>query len=170
MKKNIEIKLRSSSESEVSKAIEEIRENGNTNMIPVLLDIFKNTNNPALYNQILQLFFDIKSKGAEQYFIDAINDETYQEEQEMLVSVFWQSQLDGTAFLSTFVDLAMKSKYEVAFECLTVVESFVNPGNLNDDELMQQIQVLNEAVYRNNQNKAVLEAMADVLNNYLLGE
>ena len=166
MKKPLLHKLK---EEEQIAAIKSLRDSGKAEMLPELIELLATTNKAASYDALLQLFYDLRIKDAAPYFIDAIGNEAYAEEREVLVSVFWQSKLDASEYIPFFVDLAIKSDYMVAFECYTVLDSLTLPEGFNEDEILLSIKDLNEAIMRNNENAMVLESIVEVLNNYLIG-
>ena len=119
---NIINDLSSSDEKKALIALKQLRKHGKPEAIKPLIDVLKNSNKESIKTEIISLLYDLKEQSVVDEIILAIEDDEYTEEKAILISIFWQSSLDGSAYLSTFIKEAIKGDYMACIEVLTVVE------------------------------------------------
>jgi len=127
-KKNAELKnkLNSSDYFVIIEALREIKEFGTINIIPHLFDLI-NENTPDIIKQdILRLICDIKEQSAAPVLVDAISKRNFGDDTSQVVATFWQSRLDFSNYLPTFIRIFIKEDYQTALEAFTVVEDSVS--------------------------------------------
>lgn len=121
---NIINDLSSSDEKKALIALKQLRKHGKPEAIKPLIDVLKNSNKESIKTEIISLLYDLKEQNVVDEIILAIENDEFTNEKAILISIFWQSSLDGSAYLSTFIKEAIKGDYMTCIEVLTVVENF----------------------------------------------
>jgi hypothetical protein len=127
-KKNAELrnKLNSSNYLLVFEALREIKESGTINIIPHLLDLINENTPDIIKKDILRLICDIKEQSAVPVLVDAISKRNFGDDTSHVVATFWQSRLDFSNYLPTFIRIFIKEDYQTALEAFSVVEGSVS--------------------------------------------
>lgn len=126
----------------IEQALIEISETGNSNYIPMLIDVLHFQDNDEIKEKVITILSEIKHTDAVPKFIEAIEDKKYAEIKEKLVRACWENGLDFTNYFSTFIDLLINGEYMVAFEAYTVIEN--TEGHLSEtstDEYLHRLKV-----------------------------
>lgn len=113
--------LNSQNPDVVTRAIEEIREGGHADYLPVLLELLHSTTNGDIKKSITGLLSELKHRDAVPILIDAIRNSRYTSELQLIVSACWENGLDYCEYLPVFVDLVIEKDFLVAFEAYTVI-------------------------------------------------
>jgi hypothetical protein len=150
--------LRSGNPAVIISAVEELREDGNSAYLPVLLELLHSTSEEDVKKSITGLLAELKHREVIPVLIDAIRNKQYASELQSIVSACWENGLDYSEYLSVFVDLVIEKEFLVAFEAYTVItnmtgkisnaiqeaesrkikEALRNPGN-NKNDLLQDL-------------------------------
>ena len=111
----------------VSKAIEKLRnEEPFEGAIMQLADHYTISSENSIKLLINGFFNDIKDTRAIKEVIEAIHSTKNDETRSMLITSCWQSGLDYSENIDAFIDFFMDNSFDIAFECLTVVEQSVD--------------------------------------------
>ncbi|MDF1672885.1 MAG: hypothetical protein P1U41_05245 [Vicingaceae bacterium] len=121
---NIIKDLGASEEKKVLTAIKQLRKHGKPEAIRPIAELLKNTTNETVKSEVISLLYDLKEQNVVEEIISAIEDDYFINEKATLISIFWQSSLDGSEHLSSFIKEAIKGDYLICIEVLTVVENF----------------------------------------------
>jgi len=137
-KKNREIigKLFSASDQEVLSVIREIRSSGNPGLIPALISLYDASRSKAVTLAIISLVRDLKSQPAVSQLFPALEEITDPAKKRELVAACWQSGLDFSAHLDTFLRIFIRGDYMTALEAFTVIENSL--PYLRDTDLLQE--------------------------------
>ena len=100
--------LLSTDPEKVIETIEELRVSGETNDIPVLLEMLHLSKDKEIKSKIHSLLANLKDVQTIPLLIAAIQNERYAPELQQLVSSCWENGLDYTPYLSLFVDLLIQ--------------------------------------------------------------
>jgi hypothetical protein len=145
-KKNTELlnRLNSSNYFVIIEALREIKEYGNINIIPHLFDLINENTPDIIKKNILRLICDIKEQSAAPILIDAMAKRDFGDDTSEVVAIFWQSRLDFSNYLPTFIRIFIKEDYQTALEAFTVVEGSV--PKITDEMQQKCINMLQSAV------------------------
>lgn len=121
---NIIKDLISEDEKKALTAIKQLRKHGKREAIKPLVDVLSSSKNDVIKQEVINLMYDLKDQSVVDEIILTIEDDAYENEKATLISIFWQSSLDGSEYLSTFVKEAIKGDYMTCVEVLTVIENF----------------------------------------------
>lgn len=121
--KQVIANLASGDLEKMATAIDYIRENGNCLYVPEVIEVLHLAKTNEERKLLVEFLNDLKFQDSAQYIVDAILNERYLDELELLVSSCWQSRLNFSTFLPVFMDLVLKADYLVAFDAFSVVEN-----------------------------------------------
>ncbi len=139
---NIIKDLKSTDKEKTLVAIKQLRSHGQKEAVTEVLDVFISTEDSDVKNSITNLLFDLKDEKSIPILLKAINDKKYQSIKAFLISIFWQSSLDASEHLSTFIRIAVKGDYIICLEVFTVIESF--DSSFDEDQIQDAIYDIEE--------------------------
>lgn len=140
--KNILADLKSDNKEDIITAIKQLRIHGQKEAISDLLDVYIETTDDEIKKHITTLLFDLKDEQTIATLIKAANDKKYNSIKPFLISIFWQSALDGSEYLNTFIRWATKGDYTTCLEVLSVVESF--DSSFDEEQIQDAIYDIEE--------------------------
>jgi hypothetical protein len=126
--------LLSDNQELITETFEQIREEGNTAVLPYLFDLLASSLGEGIKKEIYKLLCELKQTGAVPILIEAITNEKYAGIQEQLIRICWENGLDYSPYLSTFVDIVINGNFINAFEAFTVIE---NMEGTFDNEMLK---------------------------------
>jgi hypothetical protein len=133
-------KLYSKNTSEAIFALNQIRNSGNPNILPQLLEFLYCGANNEVRKGIIEILNDLKIQAATSEIINAIKNSKSQDIQKILLTSIWQSGLDYSAHLEIFVDLFISGNFEIAFEAFTIIDNMdCNIDSQNIDILINKL-------------------------------
>jgi hypothetical protein len=118
-------KLHSADTSIVFEALRKIKEKSTVKIIPHLFDLINEDTQSIIKKDILRIICDIKERKAVPVLINEIQKRNFGSDTSEVVSTFWQSRLDFSKYLSTFIRIFVKEDYQTAIEAFTVVEESI---------------------------------------------
>ncbi|HKM92208.1 MAG TPA: HEAT repeat domain-containing protein [Prolixibacteraceae bacterium] len=137
-------------------AVEQIAQTGNSQYIPMLIDVLFQNENQEVSERIIKLLSEVKHTDTIEPIVKAIETEKYASIQEVLVRICWENGLDYSNYLSTFVELLIYSDYMVAFEAFTLIENC--EGKISETSAREYIDRLQTALSSaNKERKTLLE-------------
>ncbi|MUP38246.1 BTB/POZ domain-containing protein [Labilibaculum euxinus] len=104
-------------------SINQLREEGKPEDITPLLDLMISNSNKEIQSAIHNFLADLKNQDSDKIIIEAIADEKYLTIRKILISICWETSIDFSKYISTFVDLLIVSDFETSFEAFTVIEN-----------------------------------------------
>jgi hypothetical protein len=145
-KKNTELlnRLNSSNYFVIIEALREIKEYGTINIIPHLFDLINENTPDIIKKDILRLICDIKEQSAAPLMVEAITKRDFGNDTSEVIATFWQSRLDFSSYLPTFIRIFIKEDYQTALEAFTVVEGSVS--KISDKMQQECINILKSSV------------------------
>lgn len=115
-------KLNSADTSIVFDALKKIKESSNINIIPHLFDLINEDTQSIIKRDVLQVICDIKDRDAVPILINEISTKDFGNDTSEVIATFWQSRLDFSKYLTTFIKIFLKENYQTSLEAFTVVE------------------------------------------------
>ncbi len=116
-------RLLSDNTEEVLFTINKLRNTGNKELIPYLIDMLATHKSTKVKDSIINLFYDLKYQSAVDAIIKAIKSDKYSIILEQLLSICWQSSLDFSNYIDVLTEKFIKSSFKEAFEAFTAIES-----------------------------------------------
>ncbi|MGQ7869139.1 HEAT repeat domain-containing protein [Sunxiuqinia sp. sy24] len=152
-------RLNSTDAQTAIRAIADLKESGNVNYIPTLVELLHTTSDPEIKTQVHMLLAEIKQTEAVPFLIQAIENKKYNNELQQLVSACWENGLDFSMHLSLFINLVIEHDLMIAFEAYTVITNM--SGKISKEMLEKESGKLKEAILETNEQKK--ELMHDLL-------
>jgi hypothetical protein len=158
--------LFSGSEATSIKAIKQLKEDGNEDVLIPLFDLLVTTGSEVIKEEILILLNNVKNKSAVDIYIKAISNPKYSIYKPELIAACWENGLDYSNYLSFFVEQVISEDFLVGIEAITVIETFNPP--YNNEEISLNIDKLEKAYLAADSIKQpMLQSLAKLLNERL---
>lgn len=118
--------LKSGNSFVIIETLRKLRDYGDVDYIPVLVDILNDKPNTEITKAIKNIFFDLKDKAAVPVIVKAILDEQNIAARPILVEACWQNGLNYGQHLSSFVKLMVECDFKTSFDAFTVIENMTD--------------------------------------------
>ena len=118
--------LRSKKEVSISAALKAIHVHGKADIIPVVLEIWAGGLSEKNDNEVRELLIGLKDTSTIDPLMEGFRESEDSAFRRKLLSVFWNSKLDFSEYLSDFVLFALDGDFMDCLESLTVIEQFDN--------------------------------------------
>lgn len=119
-----------------------------------MVSLLSTTNDEQVKSQILELLIDLKDQTVAEDLILTIEDDRFTALKPLLISIFWQSNLNGSEYINTFIREAIKGDYMTGVEVMTVIDSFED--TFQESELEELKFDLEDAINDSDEEKAKL--------------
>jgi len=116
-------KLKSTSETDILDVVKIIRNEGQAEYLPDLINLLATTQHSSVKHAIENLFYDLHDQSAAAAIINLIAQTTDEKIKQILVSTCWQSRLNFKNDIQIFVDLVLFDSYLIAIEAFSVIEN-----------------------------------------------
>jgi hypothetical protein len=103
-------------------ALRELRMVGHCDYLPELLRLLNETRNEEVRKELALFLCDIRDRGCIPYIIDSLKDDQYKQVKNIIVSSCWQSRLNYSNHIDTFIQIFIREDYLTALEAFTVIE------------------------------------------------
>jgi|TARA_B100001093_G_scaffold195449_1_gene187924 hypothetical protein len=154
--------LSSSDDSVIDKALTKTRAKGNEQLIEPLIDLYINTENHKIKEEIKSIFSELKNKNILDFLLPQLNKGS-NEVKELILFSIWSSGIDMTDHIPELIEASCSGDYMVILEALTVLENLEGP--FNEDDLFQANTLLQQHLYEaeDNKEKELLKSMYDII-------
>ncbi|MBC7124656.1 MAG: hypothetical protein H5T24_03425 [Bacteroidales bacterium] len=125
--------IEASSDEAIIGLLTELRETGEDYMLPTIINLLFSTRSEKLKNEVVNFLVDLKNKSSIDTIVEAIRQNKRSKDIHLLVSVCWQSRLDFTPYVDTFIDIMEHGNYQACLEAFTVIENMTE--NLSGEQL-----------------------------------
>lgn len=116
--------LRSADELKIGAAIKSFHVHGDESVIAPLVEVWRGGLSAENTAAMMELFEGLKDSSTVEPLMEAFRDEANAPIKRQLLSAFWNSKLDFSAYLSDFVLFAIDGDFLDAFEAITLIEQF----------------------------------------------
>ena len=116
-------RLLSDNTDEVIFTINKLRNTGNKNLIPYLIDMLATHKSNKVKKSIINLLYDLKYQSAVEAIIEAIKSDKYAHILGNLLSICWQSSLDFSNYIDVLTEKFINGSFKESFEAFTAIES-----------------------------------------------
>ena len=115
-------KLWSDDSLQALSALREMRMVGHCDYLPELLKLLNETTHEDIKREMTLFLADIRDKDCIPYIIESLNDDQFKHVKNIIVSACWQSRLNYSDHIDTFIQIFIKEDYLTALEAFTVIE------------------------------------------------
>ena len=116
--------LRSADELKIGAAIKSFHVHGDEDVIAPLVEVWRGGLSAENTAAMMELFEGLKDSSTVEPLMEAFRDEVNAPIKRHLLSAFWNSKLDFSAYLADFVLFAIEGDFLDAFEAITLIEQF----------------------------------------------
>ncbi|PCH71168.1 MAG: hypothetical protein COC06_01935 [Bacteroidales bacterium] len=136
--------LNSTDNKVVLDSINQLRKDGKTEDITLLLDLMISNSNTEIQSSIHKFLADLKNQDSDKIILEAIANEKYITIKKILVSICWEASVDFSKYITTFVDLLIESDFETSFEAFTVIENLTE--KISEESKPVEMKKLKDAI------------------------
>ncbi len=153
--------IEASSDEAIIGLLTELRETGEDYMLPTILSLLFSTRSEKLKNEVVNFLVDLKNKSSIDTIVEAIRQNKRSKDIHLLVSVCWQSRLDFTPYVDTFIDIMEHGNYQACLEAFTVIENMTE--NLSGEQLNELKAKIKSVKGDNAETKPLIEELVKLL-------
>jgi len=151
--------LQSGNQKLIELAIEDLRENGNPDYMPFVLEILHSTDNEEIKKKILNLFSELKQRKAIPELMKALENKEYKNEWNNILQSCWENGMDYSKFLPVFINLAISEDFMTALDSCTVITGMT--GEILESTFNTESRKIKEALLTEKSKKR--EILMDIL-------
>jgi hypothetical protein len=153
-KKNLQ-DLQSGSKELIINTLDRLRFEGNSTFVPVIFEILFSTTDEEIKQIIFNFLIDIKDQNSVPALIEVLKNTTNEDQLKTIMHVYWESPLDFSEYLSVFVEIFIREKFEIAFDAFTVIENM--DTSYEKELIMDEIFKINKMTINAIQSKNTLK-------------
>lgn len=119
-------RLRSEKQNLVINAIYQLRKRVESAIyIPEIINLAYKTNNDEIRRELYQFLSDMKDASSVPFMIEALKNRQYQSIWNEIIAACWQSGLNFSGYLDTFIMIFLEEDYLIALEAFSVIEQSI---------------------------------------------
>lgn len=123
-------------------AINNIRKEGELANITGIIEGLRLQEREDIRKEIHNLLCDINIDGAQPYFMEALRDKKNEAISKDLLCICWESNLDFSKHLESFISAFLNGSYEASIEAFTMIEKIFMDYEMPDEKLRKTIQTI----------------------------
>lgn len=154
--------LQSGHEPTINEGLKHIRSEGNSHLLPVLINLMLHTPNEHIERECLLILCDLKDSHAPDIICQSIRENRSNQRLPGLISSCWQSMLDYSEHLQLFAELSVEGNYQLALESFSVIEENIQRLGNPERELMAEYIRTNLAQANPDKRKLLVELISVV--------
>jgi hypothetical protein len=121
--KELKDRLSKKDTSVLLQTLKEVKTEGNYSLIPYLIGILKDTNNPDVEKRVVDILNNINIQASAPFIAESIQKTKEKRLLEILISACWKNGLDYSDFIEVFIDKFLEMDFHIALEAFTVIEN-----------------------------------------------
>jgi hypothetical protein len=119
------IALRSKNDKQIIAKLRELKEIGNVNIFPFILELLESSNSADIIEEVLGIIRDLRDQRCVPVIVEYIEKNKTGVHLGGVISSCWQSRLDFHAYLNSFATPFIYGDYQTALEAFTVIEEML---------------------------------------------
>jgi len=157
--------LSSKDDQIIIKTLVKIRDKGNEQMVDPLIELYKNTLNPVIKENVKSIFSELKNTQTIDFLLPYLLSED-NEVNELILHGLWSSGMDVADHIPAIVECACKGSFMVILEALTLIENLEGP--FIEEDLFNASASLQEHIHENKEGKEkdLLQSMYGVIQEF----
>lgn len=133
-------KLKSKDTKTVLQGLEQIKENGEAELIPDLIQMLESSEIKEIQNKALEILNTLKSQSAANAVLDALEQVDNTDLRNSILASCWKNGLDYSRHFHTLIDIFIQKDFTTALEAFTVIENATqNISNKSLDKAIGRI-------------------------------
>jgi hypothetical protein len=125
--KQIITDLQSGDAKKMTKSIKALESHGDSSVIAPLAEILLKGVNEKNEAEIVELLSSLKDTTVVVEIMDVLENEKYRPIRQKLLTTVWNTKVDFSDYVDSFVEIATKGDFMEALECLTIIENLEGP-------------------------------------------
>lgn len=121
-----EKKLSSDNEHIILDTLAQIRKNGKASIIPLVIDLLDKKISEKVSKETIMLLGHLKDKEAVSFIVSGLKSAKTKEYRTELIMTCWQSGLDYSKYIESFVDAFIFGDFQTAIESFSVIEEWIH--------------------------------------------
>jgi len=114
--------LNSKNDDLILAKIHELKSSGRVSILPLILDLLNQSNSERVKQEVIFFLSNLKDQKCVPLIVDYIQVHSDLIWISQIISACWQSRLDYSNNLNTFIDCFISGDFQVALESFTVIE------------------------------------------------
>jgi hypothetical protein len=147
-------KLTSNDTKVVLQSLEQIKEEGEAELIPDLLQVLESTTIKDIHTKVLEILNNLKSQSAANAVIQELAQIDNSEIRNNVLASCWKNGLDYSQHIDTLIDIFINAEFNNALEAFTVIEN--STQNLSTETLNQSVNKIKDNLNQIKQEKKPL--------------
>jgi len=147
-------KLSSNDTKVVLQSLEQIKEEGEAELIPDLLQVMESTDIKDIQSKVLEILNNLKSQTAANSLISELERIDNPDLKNNVLSSCWKNGLDYSQHIDRLIDIFIQSEFMNALEAFTIIEN--STQNLSNSVLDQSVNKIKNSLDHINQEKRPL--------------
>jgi hypothetical protein len=127
--------LESNNDKIIIETLKAISKEGNNDVLVHVIELLHKSASTIIRDEIINILEYLKEQSSSQVIVNAIRDPKNVNELPILVSACWKNGLNYQENIDTFIDVFIKSDFQLAFDAFTVIDTFesidINKANVN---------------------------------------
>ena len=159
--------LSSKDSKNLASALKRVRSKVSEKVIPALVSIIENNEEPKLVEEAKSIILELKSTASIPYLLDILENHKNSEIRELILNSFWQTGFNAHQYIDKYVLAATKGSYMEAFEADTIIDNLEGPF---EEEPIMEAQLILKSYFSTADEKdekyTILKNIAKQLANY----
>jgi hypothetical protein len=142
------IKILDSNDDRILEVLKTISKEGNNEILVKVIDLIEKSSSTTVRDEVIKIIENLKEQDSSKILIDAITNPKNSKELSILVSACWKNGLNYEEYLDVFIDIFIKSDFQLAFDAFTVIDTYEkvdeNIANINLIKLENSLEDLTD--------------------------
>lgn len=119
--------IRTKEEKKVINGLKTLKSEGDDGVIIELIKVWMTGLTPKAEKEMISFFNDLKSNSSAEAIMEILEDEQFSSLHTTLLNTVWNSSVDYSPYIASFVEYAIERDFMAALECLTIIENLTGP-------------------------------------------
>ena len=121
----------------VLQGLEQIKENGDAELIPDIIQVLDSTKPSEVHNKALEILNTLKSQDAANAILETVKRVDNESVINIVLASCWKNGLDYSNYFDTLIDIFINKNFENALEAFSIIEN--STQNISNEHLDKAI-------------------------------
>jgi hypothetical protein len=117
--------LSSGKEEQVIAKLNELKSTGKPSIIPYILDLLNISSSDKVKQEVISFISNLKDQNCVPSIVKFIEENGNRDNIHQLISACWQSRLNFSKHMNSFINSFISGNYQIALESFTVIEEML---------------------------------------------
>ena len=157
-------KLTSKDTKTVIQGLEQIKEQGEAELIPDLIQVLESTEIEKIHDKVLEILNTLKTQSAAEAVLDAFEQAQNADTRNSVLASCWKNGLDYSKYFDTLIHIFIHNDFTTALEAFTVIENATQ--NISDESLDNAVSKIKANLNKiSEEKKPLMMELTHMLNN-----